>query len=124
MKSIDEMCAVMQAYKEGKKIEYVSKSSVTNIWRDEPKPIWDWDGFDYRVKEEPHYVPYDSVTEVEKDKWVMKKGSKRIHKITSIDYIDDTVFICEWENMQRLFDEYTYEDGTPCGKLIQAGEQE
>lgn len=119
MKSIDEMCAVMQAFKEGKTIEFKDNRSVGNEWKRGVKPTWDWNYFDYRVKPEPKYVPYDSVTEVEKDKWIMRKGSNIIDKITSIDREDNTVYYGVWEDLQHLFEKYTYEDGTPCGKLVE-----
>ena len=115
MKTIDEMCAVMQAFKDGKKIEFMCNGK----WEGTNKPLWNWDSLNYRVKPEPKYVPYDTVDEVEKDKWIMKKGSNCIDKITSIDRRDNTVYFNGWENLQHLFEKYTYEDGTPCGKLVE-----
>lgn len=116
MKTIDEMIEVMKAYKEGKTIE--CRMFGYDDWEEAVDVEWNWVLSDYRVKPEPKYVPYDSVDEVEKDKWIMRKGSNRIDKITSIDREDNTVFFDIWEDLQNLFENYTYEDGTPCGKLV------
>lgn len=119
---IDEMIEVMKAYKEGKPIEFRGKGSpMTQKWASADEPIWDWDSLDYRVKPEPEYVPYDSVLEVNRDKWVKKKGIPRLIKINELD-LDDIVCVrvgYEWVSLEDLFDEYTYDDGTPCGKLVQ-----
>lgn len=73
MKTIEEMIAVMKAFIEGKKIEYVSVIANEKIWNLTENPLWNWAIKDYRVKPEPHYVPYDSVVEVDRDKWVRRK---------------------------------------------------
>ena len=52
MTDIDHMIAVTQAAKEGKAIQrrhrHLHDADV--YWKDTPKPSWDWDTFDYRVK--------------------------------------------------------------------------
>ena len=52
MTNIDHMIAVMQAAKEGKAIQrrYRTHPDTDVYWKDTPKPSWDWDTFDYRVK--------------------------------------------------------------------------
>ena len=52
MKDIDHMIAVLQAFKQGKAIQFRRRSHPdTDVyWKDTPKPCWDWDTFDYRVK--------------------------------------------------------------------------
>jgi hypothetical protein len=47
MKTIDEMIAVMTAFKDGKKIE--AKLYKKGRWDLVPNPFWDWVRFDYRV---------------------------------------------------------------------------
>lgn len=121
MKTVDEMIEVMKAYKEGKPIEFRGKAPGYQTWKAADEPIWDWDSLDYRVKPEPEYVPYDSVLEVDRDKWVKKKGSSVLSKITALD-LDDAVCVrveYDWVSLKDLFEHYTYEDGTPCGKKVQ-----
>ena len=47
-KTTKEMIEVMKAYDKGKEIE----SYYEGHWVNTPKPVWDWDTFDYRVKQE------------------------------------------------------------------------
>lgn len=50
--SIDYKIAVMQAYKEGKSIEYNKPTSRVD-WTPIASPSWDWCRCNYRIKEEP-----------------------------------------------------------------------
>jgi hypothetical protein len=52
----DEMIAVIQAHKDGKKIEFKRKSAAAATGWDIFKyshPSWDFSSFDYRIKKEP-----------------------------------------------------------------------
>jgi len=58
-KTLDEMIAVMQAAREGKKIEYRVIDSHYNEekWYECSHPGWDWTSYDYRVApEQPETV--------------------------------------------------------------------
>ena len=46
-----EMIAVMQAYKDGKEIEFKARGTYSN-WQMACSPNWNWDYADYRVKPE------------------------------------------------------------------------
>lgn len=52
--TIDEMIEVLEAYKNGKEIEYCDKfiSSISG-WNIVENPIWDFGNFNYRVKKAP-----------------------------------------------------------------------
>lgn len=50
-----EMIAVMQAYDEGKTIQ-VRFADYESDWGPCPKPIWNWNDFEYRIKPEPRYL--------------------------------------------------------------------
>lgn len=50
--TIDQMIEVMQAYKNGAKIESRHKECEVD-WFTAPHPQWDWFAFEYRVKKEP-----------------------------------------------------------------------
>lgn len=118
-----EKIVVMQAYEDGKKIQWLIKGEYEDNWKDispSREPIWNWPECDYRIKPEPKYVPYDSVSEVKKHKWVLHKGNKVLYRIIAIDSKDSTVQLAiGWFNLKELFEYYTYEDGTPCGKLVE-----
>lgn len=74
---IDYKIGVMQAYKEGKTVEYQLKG--TQHWFTSASPKWNWGEYIYRVKEEPkedwvveyidvagkwdHYVALHEITE-------------------------------------------------------------
>lgn len=45
---LDEQIAVMQAFRNGKKIEFKRKRSDSD-WLYMPQPSWDWHQIDYRV---------------------------------------------------------------------------
>ena len=50
--SIESMIEVLQAYKDGKKIEYFSRADCK--WLPcEVTPVWDFDTFKYRIAPEP-----------------------------------------------------------------------
>ena len=52
--TVKEMIAVMQAFEEGKTIEYAAKSVTSaDKWRPASTPVWDWSVRIYRVKPEP-----------------------------------------------------------------------
>lgn len=51
MKTTQEMIAVMQAYVDGKKVQFSHINC--NIWADSPTPSWDWRACDYRIKPAP-----------------------------------------------------------------------
>lgn len=111
-----EMIAVMQAYEDGKAIEFRDRHS--GEWGECSIPLWDWHAFDYRIKPEPKYVPYDSVAEVEKDKWVVNKTDGIKYQILAIDSLNNSVLLPTrgFKKLDALFRDYTYEDGAPCGK--------
>ena len=51
MNDIDHMIAVLQAFKEGKKIQVRCRSNDADDWVDAAdNNAWNWDMFDYRVK--------------------------------------------------------------------------
>lgn len=115
-----EMIAVMQAFEDGKEIECMHKDG--NIWLRVEHPVWDWPHCDYRIKPEPKYVPYNNVSEVEKGKWIVNKNGSITGQIGAINDFDGTVYLLGyggWKKLDTLFLNYTYEDGTPCGKLVE-----
>lgn len=112
--------SVMQAFEDGKEIEELCTLIEGSNWITVSNPAWNWDHFTYRIKSEPKYVPYDSVAEVDRDKWLKHKASKRVCRIMALDASDNTVKLyCGWCDLESIFKDFTYEDGTPCGKLAE-----
>ena len=55
-----EAAKVMEAYANGKKIQYLNDD---NVWIDDPNPLFDWDNCVYRIKPESQYRPFKSQEE-------------------------------------------------------------
>ena len=55
VKNTRQMMEVMQAYLDGKKIEFanVNYNRSDNGWYEVASPSWNWEQYDYRVKQEP-----------------------------------------------------------------------
>lgn len=118
MKTIQEMIAVMQAYADGKEIELAPNCYTNKIWKDTSNPAWDWNQFDYRVKEEPkqpEYIPF-SFEDAEQlvGKVIKSKDENWIELLTFFD--EDYTSNITYEALLR---DYTFLDGSPCGKLKQ-----
>ena len=58
-----EKIAVMQAFDEGKPIEFKTVSQDDTYWRIIENPKWDWLSWDYRVKPQLNLRPYKSAKE-------------------------------------------------------------
>lgn len=122
----NEMIAVMQAYADGKEIEFRSaytKEEYVKCFN----ATWNWAEFDYRIKHDPkpesEYVPYDNVKEVDRDRWVYNKNRRSLHRIGGIGCEDDNTILIigdGWKSLDKLFRDYTYEDGSICGKKAEA----
>lgn len=119
MKTTEEMIEVMKAYKEGKIIEALSLLIIGSEWKQDSSPKWTWGLYDYRVKPENMYMPYDDVNEVE-FRWVKSKTLDIVYAIDGISYKDNSVHVATegWFNMQELFKYFITCDGKPCGNEV------
>ena len=105
-----EAIAVMQAFIDGKPIEWKNRNESS--WQDlTGNPIWDWYKLEYRVKPQDIYRVYKSPEEcfndLRCDGWIKRKeGTTYYTRISRLD---------EYVDYQKLFKEYTYADGTPFG---------
>lgn len=111
MKTTAEMIAVMQAYVDGKEIEY--RCGDYQTWRKTIDPLWDWYKTDYRVKTEPEYIPFT----FEDAEFLIGKALK--HKKENYLAVITRCFNKNTDigDYEELLDEYTFIDGSPCGKL-------
>lgn len=125
MKTTKEMAEIMLAYDRG---EHIEKSRYLNprIWF-ECKPEWDWHHFDYRVKPKPKYVPFETAEEFitaqrKKGRFIIDKKSGTKYNIfinaSNIVYLTNIYSFSFFGTLQKIFDEFTFADGTPCGKEV------
>lgn len=118
----EEIIAVVTAHKEGKMIEYCYKAEGNGIWSNCPLSIcWNFGVFNYRIKPEPHYRPFESAEEVmeaikEHGSWV--KFTYATEQIISVNS-GKVVFGggMNWIFGKTLPDNTQWLDGTPFGKL-------
>ena len=128
MKDIDEMIEVMQAYKNGEQIEFCYTDEVIKVWQDtNGKPLWNWGDTDYRVKPKPKYVPFETAEEFiiaqrNKGNVIINKGSGTKYNIfinaSNIVYLVNIYSFSFLSTLKKIFDEFTFTDGTPCGKEV------
>lgn len=115
MKTTEEMIAVMQAYVDGKDIEICAYGTCD--WLVIPlniQPLWNWGDYSYRVKKQPEYIPFTfEDAEFLIGKAVKSKATKSVYMIIHCDKVGTS--LCG--GYQRLLDDYTFLDGSPCGKL-------
>lgn len=125
MKTIEEKIAVMQAFKEGKKIE-CKRVDRDDSW-DEGIPSWNWYDFDYRVKVEPKYRPYANAEEFFEDVqkhggWIVSGGTQ-YRQITGIGFGCNPDLVkmngCNWMKFGELMEAVWADDGSPVGVLVE-----
>lgn len=123
---------VMQAYVEGKQIQYVD--SETEDWTDIESPTWNWDLYDYRVKPEPKCRPFKNVDECWQEMlkhepfgWVKTIANiPELHNISAIFPSAEFPVLLgidleEGEareyslKLSEMYDLYTFADGAPFG---------
>ena len=122
MKTTKEMIEVMQAYENGEQIEF---SDMYTKWDDINNPAWNWGICDYRVKSKTKYVPFETAEEFitaqrKKGCFIIDKKSGTKYNIfinaSNIVYLTNMYAFGFIGTLQKIFDEFTFTDGTPCGK--------
>lgn len=128
----EDKIKVMQAFLKGKTIQ-VKSIEYNSDWEDIADTNWNWDDYEYRVKPEPEYRPYKDTDEMIEDYkvrskcpfdlnmfpciWVRNKANKAKYYITGF-----TENLVQWQgtlkSLDILFEEYTYPDGSPIGKIV------
>ena len=113
----EEKIKVMQAYVDGKYIGLSRKGERKyNSYsiRGFSEIIWNWEEYDYVVEKEPKYIPFDFSDACSLIKTPIKQKDKQL--VTEIYYIDSE-YINYHISYQSLLNDFTFLDGTPCGKL-------
>lgn len=120
-KEVAELLPFIQAFAEGKTIEFKDKR-----FKDEWEEIsvfpnsW-FKSFEYRIKPEPKYRPFKNADECWAEMkihqpfgWVKEKERNVRAEINYI-HNDGVMFSCGYVLFERMFDIYTFADGTPFG---------
>lgn len=113
----EEKIAVMQAFVLGKQIEFKVKKSSNN-YNVASSPTWNWDNLDYRIKNEPEYIPFDfSDAENLIEQPIIKK-EKTFYMITKVT--SEGVLIADgFVHFDYLLKYCKFLNGSICGKLKQ-----
>lgn len=115
---------VMQAYVEGKQIQYVD--SETEDWTDIESPTWNWDLYDYRIMPNPQYRPFKDADECWQEMlkhqpfgWLKHKDDDEPYCILKItDSRISMIDVCEevaFYDYNETFKQYIFADGAPFG---------
>lgn len=114
-----------KAFEEGKVIQEWNLDSDNPKWYTMVEAAFHRKGYKWRIKPEPKYVPFTDPMEL-KGKWVCYKHSPNsIWMITKINTKGKNVYSDgAWRGMENMLDDYTMEDGSPCGVLVEEGEVE
>ena len=118
-KEAKELLPIIQAFAEGKEIEYYDCND--DDWIKTDTPIWT-SKINYRIKPEPNYRPFKTQEECWNEMlkhqplgWVRSKKCKALlWNVTSINK-DDITIICDYYKFHRAFECFEFTDGTPFG---------
>ena len=116
-----KLIAVMQAYVDGKQIQYTDAES--EYWTDTKSPEWD-PNYDYRIKPEPKYRPFANADECWQEMLKHQPFGFVIFNecytcIVSVSNIDVSMTNMSGDIITQpfgdLIEDYTFADGTPFG---------
>ena len=118
IKDVQDKINVMQAFIEGKEIEY--RHICLNNWADNKSPLWQWGRYEYRVKQ--HYRPFETIDEVF-DAMKLHGGILCYDKSTMnphcLSINTRQVFVNGYAvPFDELLEKYLFKDNTPCGVEI------
>jgi len=120
-----KLLPILQAFAEGRDIEYFDNGS--NIWRKSIDPAFDKD-IDYRIKPSPTYRPFANAEECWQEMlkhqpfgWVkFIDESKRTVYVNITDLWRSTIYSSDEKDglsYNDAFKQYTFADGSEFGKL-------
>lgn len=132
-KEAAELLPILVAFAEGKVIECRTKpSALRKGWRDindwvEIEDIAYWSNVEYRIKPESEskYRPFKDTEECWQEMlkhqpfgWVKEK-ERNVRTVINYVHNDGVMFSCGSVLFERLFDIYTFADGTPFGVKLE-----
>ena len=77
---LKEMIKVMQHYENGGEVDFREKRHEYMVWRKSSDPSWNWNFYDYRIKEHNKKVTIE--------KWLIKDVNSSEHFIMESSSID------------------------------------
>ena len=124
-----QLLPIIQAYAEGKSIEFSSITDVSKAWREVTDfPLGMIDNFKFRVKPEPKYRPFANAEECWQEMlrhepfgWIKGKEGWHHSLITSIVADEEDVSINGINGfvLDEIMEHYTFSDGTPFGVKVE-----
>ena len=123
-----EFYPIMQAFAEGKSIEFSSITDVSKAWREVTDfPLEMIDSFKFRIKPEPKYRPFKDAEEcwVEMCKhhpfgWIKtKQGTHRLIVLIDEERLMMGAQNTEWSYRTLFDEEFTFVDGLPFGVKVE-----
>lgn len=130
-----EKIEIMNAFLEGKAIQWKSYWSDWKDWKGKnlAEPDWAWNAIEYRIKPEEKYIPYENTLEMVKDYckridhilvgssmpiiWIKDKNKKGAYLISAFHEKGVSFFNNQFgADLKELFNNYTYIDESPIGK--------
>ncbi len=119
-----ELLPIIQAFAEGKEIEFRSKG-FNEEWKELKQiPGLSYDSFEYRIKSEPKYRPFKNADECWQEMlkhqpfgWIKDKDNVAYATITEVvNGVDNTAVngVCDW-CLDEIYEDFTFADGTPFG---------
>ncbi len=118
---------IIQAFSEGKTIEFSSITDVSKAWREVTDfPIGMIKNFKFRIKPESKYRPFKDAEECWREMlkhqpfgWVKDRNGSRF----VIENIDSRGFVEVYDegtcSFNEVFENYTFADGTPFGVKVE-----
>ena len=123
-----EFYPIMQAFAEGKSIEFSSITDVSKAWREVTDfPLGMIDSFKFRIKPDPKYRPFKDAEEcwVEMCKhhpfgWIKtKQGTHRLIVLIDEERLMMGAQNTEWSYRTLFNEEFTFVDGLPFGVKVE-----
>jgi hypothetical protein len=116
---------VMQAYLEGKSIEFIVENRNWELWTSRGEPLWNWGKSQYRIAEEPKRIPFDGGDafdlvgqkfqhvnpQVDTDIYLCTQATSKLVVLsdTEIKYDELSKYYEKWNDLLKIFE--------PCNKI-------
>ncbi len=114
---------IIQAYLDGKLLEY--RRYKSDKWFETEDPHFDFLMEEYRIKQPPTYIPFESREEFlwalkhhEPYAWLVEKYTKSMVPIEEISSNNDIKVTGNWWSMEAAFDRFTFADSKPFGQRV------
>ena len=119
---VKKAAEVMIAFAEGAEIQYSHKGQNNWMnWINESSPSFDWQAFDYRIKPESQYRPFETQEECWNEMlkhqpfgWVKEISSEMLYLINGISNMS-IVIMEDINSFKKAMNIYEFKEGTPFG---------